>query len=127
MSIIEFRNDIPPINQYPHRIVSPTAPSLCCAVEMARIGEVQTDATGQFYYQRCNSCGYTVRRFFGPSPARINEDAQKIRRMLAEMNLGTGTTRRRTREQVEQEIAAAERPRRLIASPPRRPRKPLAA
>jgi len=127
MSIIEFRNDVFPVNDYPRRIVSPTAPSACCTVGMKRIGDPETDEAGQFYYKRCSVCGYSVRSFFAPSPTRVIEQVQQIRRKLAMMNLGTGTTKRRTREEIAEEIAAAERPPRLALSRPRSARKSAAA
>ena len=128
MSIIEFRNDVLPVNDYPRRIVSPTAPSVCCTVGMERIGDPETDETGQFYYKRCSVCGYSVRSFFAPSPTRVIEQVQQIRRKLALMNLGTGTTKRRTREEIAEEMAAAERPP-LLSLPRARnsSRKPAAA
>jgi hypothetical protein len=126
-NIIEFRNDLPAVNQYPRHIVSPTAPSPCCMGGMERIGDAQSDEAGQFYYTRCPVCGYSVRRFFAPSLTRVNEQAQQIRRKLAGMNLGAGPTKRRTREEIDQEMAAAERPLRIASSRPRSSRKSAAA
>ncbi len=127
MSIIEFRDNVLPVNDYPRRIVSPTAPSVCCSVGMERLGEPETDEAGQFYYKRCPVCGYSVRSYFAPSPARVIEQVQQIRRKLAMMNLGTGATKRRTREEIAEEMAAAERPPRLAFSRPRSSRKSAAA
>ncbi len=126
-NIIEFRNDLPALNEYPRRIVSPTSPSACCMGRMERIGKPQSDAAGQFYYTRCSVCGYSVRHFFAPSLARVVEQAQQIRRKLAGMNLGTGPSKRRTRQEIDEELAAAERPLRVTSSRPRSSRKPAAA
>ncbi len=130
-NIIEFRDDVEPINDYPRRIVSPTLPSSCCTDHMQRIGHHEIDANWRFYYKRCTVCGYAVRCFYAPSLVSVLEQAHQIRLTLAEMNLGTGKRKRRTREEIEREIAAAERrsPRRSAetASVPARSRKPAAA
>ena len=128
-SIIEFRDDIPPVNDNPRRIVSPTVPSACCTGHMDRLGHSEFDANWRFYYKRCTVCGYSVRCFYAPSLVSVLEQAHQIRLTLAEMNLGTGKRKRRSREEIEREIAAAERrsPRRISPPPPPRSRKPAAA
>jgi len=129
-NIIEFRDDAPPVNDYPRRIISPTAPSACCIGHMERIGHPEIDANWRFYYKRCTVCGYSVRCFYAPSLVSVLEQAHQIRLTLAEMNLGTGKRKRRTRDEIEREIAAAERrsPHRSIPpASPLRPRKSAAA
>jgi hypothetical protein len=129
-NIIEFRDDIEPLNDYPRRIVSPTVPSTCCAEHMQRVGRHEIDINWRFYYKRCTVCGYAVRCFYAPSLVSVLEQAHQIRLTLAEMNLGTGKRKRRTREEIEREIAAAERRsiRRSDSPPtPLRPRKSAAA
>lgn len=106
-SIIEYRDDQPPANDYPRRIVSPTAPSACCVDHMERIGHPAFDANWRFFYKRCRTCGYTVRCFYAPSLTAVFEAAKQIRLTLAEMNLGTGKRKRRTQAEIEEEIAAA--------------------
>jgi hypothetical protein len=106
-NIIEYRDDETPANDYPRRIVSPTAPSACCADRMVRIGQSAFDANWRFFYKRCAICGYTVRCFYAPSLTAIFEAAKQIRITLAELNLGTGKRKRRTQAEVEREIAAA--------------------
>ncbi|MBI2000252.1 MAG: hypothetical protein HYT85_16545 [candidate division NC10 bacterium] len=106
-SIIEYRDDRAATNDYPRRIVSPTAPSACCMDHMERIGRPAFDGNWRFFYKRCMVCGYTVRCFYAPSLMAILETARQIRLTLAEMNLGTGKRKRRTRAEIEQEIAAA--------------------
>ena len=107
-SIIEYRDDRAPVNEYPQRIVSPTAPSPCCLDHMERIGHSQFDVNWRFFYKRCRICGYTVRCFYAPSLTAIFEAAKQIRVTLAEMNLGVCKRKRRTRAEIEREIAAAE-------------------
>jgi hypothetical protein len=106
-SIIEYRDDQAPTNDYPRRIVSPTAPSACCIDHMERIGRSAFDANWRFFYKRCWTCGFTVRCFYAPSLTAIFEAAKQIRLTLAEMNLGTGKRKRRTQADIEEEIAAA--------------------
>jgi hypothetical protein len=107
-NIIQFRDDVAPVNEYPRRIVSPTRPSACCTGHMERIGNPEIDANWRFYYKRCTCCGYSVRCFYAPSLVARLEQARAIRLTLAEMNLGAGPRKRRTREEIAQEIAAAE-------------------
>ena len=106
-SIIEYRDDQASLNDYPRRIVSPTAPSACCMDDMERIGHSGFDANWRFFYKRCRTCGYTVRCFYAPSLTSIFEAAREIRITLAEMNLGTGERKRRTQAEIEAEVAAA--------------------
>jgi len=106
-SIIEYRDDQRPANDYPRRIVSPTGPSPCCMDHMERIGHSGFDANWRFFYKRCRICGYTVRCFYAPSLTAVFEAAREIRIMLAEMNLGTGKRKRRTQAEIEAEVAAA--------------------
>ncbi len=106
-SIIEYRDDRRPANDYPRRIVSPTAPSACCTDRMERIGRPAIDGSWRFFYKRCTRCGYTVRCFYAPSLMAIFEAARQIRLTLAEMNLGTGRRKRRTQAEIDEEFAAA--------------------
>jgi hypothetical protein len=106
-SIIEYRDDEAPANDYPRRIVSPTGPSACCMDHMERIGNPGFDANWRFFYKRCRTCGYTVRCFYAPSLMAVFEAAREIRITLAELNLGTGNRKRRTQAEIEEEIAAA--------------------
>jgi hypothetical protein len=124
-TIIEFRDDLAPVNAYPRRIVSPTRPSSCCAGHMARVGQPEIDVNWRFYYKRCTSCGYTVRCFYALSLVFRLEQARAIRLTLAEMNLGAGTRKRRTREEIAEEIAAAERQSLHVAVAPQAAASPL--
>lgn len=62
-TIVEYSYDRPIRNSYPRMIVSPPFPSPCCQSRMVRIGDVQEEGNGKFYYRRCTSCGFTVREF----------------------------------------------------------------
>jgi hypothetical protein len=106
-TIIEYRDDRAPANDYPQRIVSPTAPSACCAEHMEPIGQHGFDANWRFFYKRCRICGYAVRCFYAPSLSAVFEAAREVRITLAEMNLGTGKRKRRTQAEIAAEIAAA--------------------
>jgi len=108
-NIVEYRNDVPPSNDYPRRIVSPLTPSACCLANMTRVGHNAIDATWRFYYKRCSACGYTVRCFYAPSLTAMFEAGRQVRLALAEMNLGTNGRKRRTRAEIAAERAAAER------------------
>lgn len=63
VSIIEYSVEKKARNSYPHRIISPPIPSQCCQARMNRIGQVQVEDNGKFYYKRCSRCGFTVREF----------------------------------------------------------------
>lgn len=63
VSIIEYSAEKKARNSYPHRIISPPIPSRCCQARMNRIGQVQVEDNGKFYYKRCSRCGFTVREF----------------------------------------------------------------
>lgn len=117
-NIVEYRDDIAPVNEYPRRIVSPLTPSACCLANMARVGHSAIDATWRFYYKRCSRCGYTVRCFYAPSLTAMFEAGRQVRLALAEMNLGASGRKRRTRAEIAAERAAAARwPTRKDASP----------
>jgi hypothetical protein len=76
---------------------------------MARVGHSAIEATWRFYYKRCTVCGFTVRCFYAPSLMAMLEAGRQVRLALAEMNLGTGGRKRRTREEIEADRAAARR------------------
>jgi hypothetical protein len=61
-TIVEYTDQEPPQNDYPHRIVSPVLPAACCASNMVDIGDPETDGQLVFQYRRCPTCGFTVRR-----------------------------------------------------------------
>lgn len=68
-AIVRYSDQLPPTNDYPHRIISPVRPSACCATAMLQIGDLEVDGSGlTYYYKRCQHCGFTVRHFL-PRPA----------------------------------------------------------
>lgn len=101
VSIIEYSAEKKARNSYPHRIISPPIPSRCCQARMNRIGQVQVEDNGKFYYKRCSRCGFTVREFMS---------ALDIERLLG-MDVSawgdrTETWLDRIQHEVEAEIAA---------------------
>jgi hypothetical protein len=108
-SIVEYRSDLPPRNDYPRVIVSPPTPAACCLTAMVRLGPGGIDGRWRFYYKRCAVCGYTVRCFYAPSLLAVLETGREVRIALAEMNLGTDGRKRRTRAQLEADRAMARR------------------
>jgi hypothetical protein len=106
-NIVEYRSDVPPENDYPRKIVSPVAPAPCCLVSMAPVGRNAIDGMWRFHYKRCSVCGYTVRCFYAPSLIAMLDAGRQVRLALAEMNLGTAGRKRRTREEIDAERAAA--------------------
>jgi len=107
-TIIEYRDDAPPLNAYPLRIVSPTRSSSCCMGHMEQVGRPGIEGSWRFCYRRCAACGYAVRHFYAPSLIAVLEAARDLRLTMAELNLGAGPRKRRTRKQIDAEIAAAE-------------------
>ena len=107
-TIIEYRDNAVPLNAYPLRIVSPTRSSPCCTGHMEQVGRPAIEGAWRFYYLRCVVCGYTVRHFYAPSLIAVLEAARDLRLTMAELNLGTGPRKRRTREQIDAEFAAAQ-------------------
>jgi hypothetical protein len=107
-TIIEYRDDAAPLNAYPYRIVSPTRSSPCCMAYMQQVGRSAIEGGWRFSYRRCAVCGYTVRHFYAPSLIAILEAARDLRMTMAELNLGAGPRKRRTRKEIDAEIAAAQ-------------------
>ena len=105
--IIEYRADRPALNEYPRRIVSPVQPSACCPTHMERIGQNAVEADWRSYYKRCTVCGYAVRCFYAPSILATFEASRELRVAFAEMHLQAGGKKRRTRSEIDAEIAAA--------------------
>lgn len=70
-TIVEYTSTKRPLNAYPARIISPPAPRACCQRGMVPISEVHVEEEWRFVYQRCPTCGFTVRHFM-PVPAWID-------------------------------------------------------
>jgi hypothetical protein len=75
---------------------------------MQQVGRSAIERGWRFTYRRCAVCGYTVRHFYAPSLIAILEAARDLRLTMAELNLGAGSRRRRSRKEIDAEIAAAE-------------------
>ena len=60
-TIVEYSDEKPPMNRYPHRIISPPRAGGCCFSDMEELGERQEDARWVYQYRRCRRCGFAVR------------------------------------------------------------------
>jgi hypothetical protein len=107
-SIIEYRDDRKPRNEYPTRIVSPTHPSPCCTHKMVSLGQGAVEGGWRYQYKRCRACGYSVRNFYAPSLRAEVAVIREMRLALANLNLGTGTRCRRSPAEVARERASAQ-------------------
>lgn len=72
-TIVEYREQMRPVNDYPERIVSPPRPSACCSGNMEPLGPGRIDGLWRFTYNRCRICGYTVRHVYGVSYGALAE------------------------------------------------------
>jgi hypothetical protein len=82
--IVKYTNARPPEDFYPWSIVSPPAAGACCFIDMQTVGEPQREGTWEYAYNRCRSCGFTLRLFLRAIPdAAVNLDLQHaFERML---------------------------------------------
>ena len=60
-TIVEYTDTKVPLNQYPHRIISPSQSGPCCFAEMEAVGPVEHGDRWVYRYKRCRACGFTVR------------------------------------------------------------------
>jgi hypothetical protein len=120
-SIIEYRDDRRPRNEFPTRIVSPTRPSSCCTHGMVPLGPGAVEGGWRYQYKRCRACGYSVRSFYAPSLRAEVAVIREMRLALANLNLGGGTRCRRSPAEVAMERAEA---RAWPPAAPQRPQKP---
>jgi hypothetical protein len=60
-TIVTYTDQHPPMNRYPHRIISPPRADACCHANMEGLGTPQEDARWVFQYRRCRQCGFAVR------------------------------------------------------------------
>lgn len=64
-NIIRYTDDEEPRNDYPRKIVSPSAPSDCCTDEnRERVGSVGELEGFKFCYRICRTCGHAVRYYY---------------------------------------------------------------
>ena len=80
-TIVEYTDQKPPANDYPHRLISPLASGPCCFSGMEEVGSSQEDERWVFQYKRCRECGFVVRLILRviPNP----ELAKELRAVLA--------------------------------------------
>ncbi len=83
-SIVLYRDDEAPVNDYPARIVSPTRPGPCCRSAMVPLGEPWAEGRAWLQYRRCTGCGYTVRRVLRttPDPAILRSARQAFQSLF---------------------------------------------
>ncbi len=60
-SIVEYTDAIPPQNEFPDRIISPSRSGPCCFTHMESLGTPQVDGRWISQYKRCRQCGFAVR------------------------------------------------------------------
>jgi len=60
-TIVEYTDTKVPLNQYPHRIISPSQSGPCCFSETEAVGPVEHGDRWVYRYKRCRACGFTVR------------------------------------------------------------------
>ena len=108
-TIVEYRDQATPVNEYPLRIVSPSRASACCIKHMEAVGPGRIEGVWRYVYKRCPVCGYTVRHVYGISHAGL---AERWARECPDLSHWRVRLRRR------QELPAQDRP----AQARRRPR-----
>lgn len=72
-TIVEYRDQVEALNEYPARIVSPSRPSGCCAGNMQTLGCGRVEGLWRYVYKRCRRCGFTVRCFYAVSYLALAE------------------------------------------------------
>jgi len=72
-TIVEYRDQAEPVNEYPARVVSPSRPSVCCVRGMKALGPGRIEGLWRYVYKRCDRCGYTVRCFYALSWVALEE------------------------------------------------------
>ena len=72
-TIVEYRDQAEPVNEYPARIVSPARPSGCCPGNMETLGPGRVEGLWRYVYKRCRRCGFTVRCFYAVSYLALAE------------------------------------------------------
>ncbi|HSB70090.1 MAG TPA: hypothetical protein VLT62_12220 [Candidatus Methylomirabilis sp.] len=60
-TIVTYRDDQPPLNNFPERIISPTRSGPCCFSAMEDLGVICHQGQWEYAYRRCRTCGFTVR------------------------------------------------------------------
>jgi hypothetical protein len=124
-TIVEYQDQVQPVNEYPDRIVSPSQPSACCTDHMETLGDGRIEGLWRYVYKRCPVCGYTVRSFYAVSWIAL---AEKWARECPEVAHWRVRLKRKE-ALLAQGLAPSKRPRRTAfrrsLAAPRRQRAPL--
>jgi hypothetical protein len=80
-TIVTYSDQKPPVNRYPHWIISPPRAGDCCFSDMEELGTPQEDTRWVYQYRRCRQCGYAVRVILREIPDTAL--ATSLREMLA--------------------------------------------
>lgn len=74
-TIVEYTDAKAPQNLSPKRIISPSHSKPCCFTDREEVGPVQQDGHWEYQYQRCRTCGFTLRMILReiPDAALIGE------------------------------------------------------
>jgi hypothetical protein len=59
-TIVEYTDQKPSRDRYPHQIISPSRSGVCCFSDMEWLGVPQTDGRCMVQYRRCRQCGFAV-------------------------------------------------------------------
>ena len=79
-NIIRYSDSEKPKNDYPKRIVSPSAPSDCCTDEnKVQVGQIREVEGFKFSYRICETCGHAVRYFY-PAVEGTSEEVKTYRK-----------------------------------------------
>ena len=85
-NIIRYNDSEKPKNDYPKRIISPSAPSECCKDDTNKttVGTVREVEGFKFAYRICDSCGHAVRYFY-PAVEGTSEEVKTYRKWKSYM------------------------------------------
>jgi hypothetical protein len=78
-TIVSYTDAEPPLNAFPHCIISPTHSAPCCFSGMDDLGMVGREERYEYAYRRCGTCGFTVRQIVRPLPDK--EDQERIAKL----------------------------------------------
>ncbi len=78
-TLVTYTDAMPPQNQFPRRVISPTRSGPCCFTDMAALGKPRRNDRYEYEYRRCQTCGFTLRVIvrYLPDKARMT-DLRKV-------------------------------------------------
>ena len=81
-TIVKYTDQKPPMNRYPHQIISPPRAGGCCFSDMEEVGRPQQDGHWVYQYRRCRQCGFAVRVILReiPDPTLANSLRESLAR-----------------------------------------------